>query len=184
MRGKSQVCPGTRRTETGSGVPILLQKSWRGSRNANAQTTAQIRFLAARKSEKRFPKSHRRGFGIPSEDGASSGRRLLIDFCNKICQYRPLLTESICRRVISLPRQRAASGACRSPCVSQDRRRRGHARRCKLGNRPHPRSSWTALDALVLARRDRDRPGSGRRSRRSRMGSDPAGLTHCCPMIR
>lgn len=36
-----------------------------------------------------------------------------------------------------------------------------HARRRVLGQRPHPRSSWAALDASVRARSDRDRPGSG-----------------------
>jgi hypothetical protein len=41
---------------------------------------------------------------------------------------------------------RATGGACRSPCVSQDRRRRGHARRCLHGGgriRAHHGRAWT-----------------------------------------
>ena len=87
---------------------ILLQKSWKRVRSANAQTTTQIRFLAARKSEKRFLKSRDSSSKFYPNAVHRMVGSLLNDFCNKIgtplkswaMQRSRLVTEALtpCRR--------------------------------------------------------------------------------------
>ena len=50
---------------------ILLQKSWRAVRSIGAQSTLQIRFLAAQKSETEFPGIQVDGVEIISDYGRS-----------------------------------------------------------------------------------------------------------------
>ena len=74
---------------------ILLQKSWRAVRSIGAQSTPQIQFLAAQKSETRFLESRWTGSRFYPTTADHVLRRGLSDFCNKIGTKRPCTSQSI-----------------------------------------------------------------------------------------